>query len=198
MEANERDRALDRFIASHGGGDGSIRREDVPALKAGAVDVLELLSDMARHTRAEIEAHLHPALEAMRRMRDLRVTLRPLGWTVARARRQGRVFESGPRARPCDVDWVRSIKRQCGASTVPVFVKQLGAHVIDHGATAIAETFPPEECWPDGVCERMNAGPPEARIRLEDPKGGDPSEWPEDLRVREFPLSPSGREEENE
>jgi len=28
---------------------------------------------------------------------------------------------------------------------------------------------------------------------LRDRKGGDPSEWPEDLRVREFPSSEQGR-----
>ena len=30
---------------------------------------------------------------------------------------------------------------------------------------------------------------PNLRIRLRDPKGGDPQEWPEDLRVREMPES---------
>lgn len=27
------------------------------------------------------------------------------------------------------------------------------------------------------------------KLDLNDPKGGDPDEWPEDLRVREFPAS---------
>lgn len=95
--------------------------------------------------------------------------------------------ESGPRARTCDVDWIRSIVKQCKAAGTACFVKQLGAHVIDNGALAIADTFLAEQCWPDAVCERMNAGPPDAHIRLKDSKGGDPEEWPEDLRVRKYP-----------
>lgn len=67
--------------------------------------------------------------------------------------------ESGPGARPCDVEWVRSIVRQCKAAGVPVFVKQLGAKPSDG-----------------------NEG-----IKLRSRKGSDPSEWPEDLRVREWP-----------
>jgi protein gp37 len=73
--------------------------------------------------------------------------------------------ESGPGARPCDVGWVRSIVRQCKAVGVPVFVKQLGAHVIDRA----------------GLVHRGD------RMRLQSRKGSDPCEWPADLRVREFP-----------
>ena len=32
--------------------------------------------------------------------------------------------ESGPRARPCDVEWLRSLRDQCGAARVPFFLKQ--------------------------------------------------------------------------
>lgn len=32
--------------------------------------------------------------------------------------------ESGPRARPCDLAWIRSVVEQCRAASVPVFVKQ--------------------------------------------------------------------------
>jgi protein gp37 len=34
--------------------------------------------------------------------------------------------ESGPAARPCDPEWIRSLVKQCQAAQVPVFVKQLG------------------------------------------------------------------------
>jgi protein gp37 len=37
--------------------------------------------------------------------------------------------ESGPRARPCDLEWIRSIVRQCRAAVVPIFTKQLGSYV---------------------------------------------------------------------
>lgn len=66
--------------------------------------------------------------------------------------------ESGPQARPFDLTWARSIIAQCRTASVPVFVKQLGAYPLDG--------------------ERMS---------LNDRSGGDMAEWPEDLRIREFP-----------
>lgn len=89
--------------------------------------------------------------------------------------------ESGPRARPCDVAWIRSIVEQCHAARVPCFVKQLGACV------QIADS--PLREWPSA---RLISGPGGGMgrcIGLDDRKGGDPSEWPEDLRVREFPTA---------
>jgi protein gp37 len=65
--------------------------------------------------------------------------------------------ESGRGARPCSVGWVRSLVGQCRSAAVPVFVKQLGAH------------------WATD------------NTALGDAKGGDPQEWPEDLRVRQWP-----------
>lgn len=77
--------------------------------------------------------------------------------------------ESGPGARPCNVEWIRSIVEQCKAAGTACFVKQLGARVtgqINH----------PE-----------NDGYGVVAARLDDRKGGDPTEWPADLRVRELP-----------
>jgi protein gp37 len=70
--------------------------------------------------------------------------------------------ESGPKARPFDLDWARSLVVQCRAGGVAAFVKQAGSHPVEGGR----------------------------RLALRDPHGGDPSEWPEDLRVREFPAIP--------
>lgn len=95
-------------------------------------------------------------------------------WETQQVRRVDWVIvggESGPRARPCDVDWIRSIVAQCRTSGVPVFVKQLGAHPFEKRP---AEAGPHETVW-----TRL--------FRLRDRKGGDPAEWPEDLRVREWP-----------
>ena len=74
--------------------------------------------------------------------------------------------ESGPGARPCNVQWIRDVIRQCRDAGVPAFVKQLGAR--GHNL--------------DARRPRDQKG-----LRLKHPKGGDPAEWPEDLRVREFP-----------
>jgi len=87
--------------------------------------------------------------------------------------------ESGPGARPCDIDWVRSIVSQCKEAGVPVFVKQLGAKPEEVN-TGDAMPMPFE--FDDG-------GEEVARIyKPRDRKGGDMAEWPEDLRVREFPV----------
>ena len=85
--------------------------------------------------------------------------------------------ESGPNARPCNIEWIRSIVQQCKSARVPCFVKQLGADCID------VEAALGRGNWPDGTEIWGLSG----RIRLRDPKGGDPSEWPDDLRVQEFP-----------
>lgn len=64
--------------------------------------------------------------------------------------------ESGPGARPMDLDWVRSIIGQCQEHGIPLFVKQLGtAWAKENGAKHA--------------------------------KGGDPAEWPRDLRIRQWP-----------
>jgi len=76
--------------------------------------------------------------------------------------------ESGNKARPCHIEWVRDIVRQCKEAAVPVFVKQLGAN--------------PER-------ERQFAADDirDVSLDLHDRKGGNMAEWPEDLRVRELP-----------
>lgn len=85
--------------------------------------------------------------------------------------------ESGPGARPCRVAWVRSIVQQCQAAEVPVFVKQLGAK--PEGDPRPAERRNP--VTGARVLTVMQV------VEIRDRKGGDTSEWPADLRVREFP-----------
>ena len=83
--------------------------------------------------------------------------------------------ESGPGARPCNVEWLRSTVEQCSESGVPCFVKQLGAHYVD-AASGVGGA----QARPD-----PSVVPP---IRhLKDRAGADMSEWPEDIRVRELP-----------
>lgn len=60
--------------------------------------------------------------------------------------------ESGPKRRPCELDWIRSGVEQCRAAGVAAFVKQVSINGrVSH----------------------------------------DPAEWPEDLRVREWPTGPA-------
>ena len=67
--------------------------------------------------------------------------------------------ESGPNSRPFDIAWARSTIDQCQAAGVAVFVKQIGSRPYTH------------------------KGP----LNVSDKKGGDPLQWPCDLRVRELP-----------
>lgn len=83
--------------------------------------------------------------------------------------------ESGPGARPCQLDWIQFMVRQCqSAKDVAIFVKQLGSNPIQ---TA---------CYIEGVAATYQ------KLKLKDKKGGTIDEFPEDLRIRQFPtLAPS-------
>lgn len=72
--------------------------------------------------------------------------------------------ESGHRARPVDVSWIKEIVAICKMRHIPCFVKQLGSNpvVISNGGAS--------------------------SLKLSDAKGGEMLEWEDDLRVREFPL----------
>jgi protein gp37 len=78
--------------------------------------------------------------------------------------------ESGRKARAFDVAWARSLVAQCRAAGVAVFVKQLGANPVGD------------------LGERPEPADGKRRLRvLDDSHGGDVSEWPADLNVRQFP-----------
>lgn len=103
--------------------------------------------------------------------------------------------ESGHGARPFDVAWARDLVRQCRVSDVAPFVKQLGAYVRTRNDDALLCDFS-EEGWsldPSQVEEHLHGYREDyqgasVRVRLGDSAGGDMAEWPEDLRVREFPV----------
>ena len=79
-----------------------------------------------------------------------------IGWIVAGG-------ESGPKARPSDLAWYRSVRDQCKEARVPFFMKQLGRNPVEN------------PIWKGGPINNR--------------KGDDPAEWPEDLRIREYPAS---------
>jgi protein gp37 len=82
---------------------------------------------------------------------------------------------SGPAARPCNVEWIRSLVQQGQAAGVATFVKQLGQF----------PTAPQNKFWPEATfvhfCPEYNL------VKLTDKKGGDPSEWSPDLRIQQWP-----------
>lgn len=90
--------------------------------------------------------------------------------------------ESGPKARPMDLAWARSLVEQgrtAGVPGVPVFVKQLGRRPYDGIYPSWVGSDPQEFDTADDAIRWLD---------LRDSHGGDPEEWPEDLRVREFPT----------
>lgn len=88
---------------------------------------------------------------------------RQIGWVVVGG-------ESGPRtkARPFHLSWARQVVEHCRRQQVPVFVKQLGSCPVN-------DLVPPVY------------GQDKPQYRLKDGHGGDMREWPETLRVREYP-----------
>lgn len=96
------------------------------------------------------------------------VDLGGIGWVIIGG-------ESGHGARGCDVLWMREILRQAKALNIPTFVKQLGA-----------KPFIGTQPY-GGHGSGMTLGA--VGLHLKSAKGGDPSEWPSDLVIREFPST---------
>jgi protein gp37 len=105
--------------------------------------------------------------------------------------------ESGPGARPCNVEWIRSIVHQCREAGVACFTKQLGAGPMltpgtgDDTHARVQSERDQERAWPDGTTFGNRTGDPKyngLQVLLRDCKGGDPNEWSADLRVREYPA----------
>lgn len=99
-----------------------------------------------------------PMLEAV----DFRPWVRTgkIGWIIPGG-------ESGPRARPCHVDWIRDVVEAAREhEDCRVWVKQLGANPRWAGDDIAGNVAKPR-----------------------DPSGSDISEWPADLRVQEWPRA---------
>jgi protein gp37 len=104
------------------------------------------------------------------------VPCRPdINWVIAGG-------ESGPNARPCNIAWIRDIVNQCKEAGVSCFVKQLGANPVTTLPSMVVGGATNGQ-GPNGRIPEMTG-----QLKFADPKGGDMSEWPEDLRVREVPT----------
>ena len=88
-------------------------------------------------------------------------------------------------APPFDPDTARRTIKQCRQIGAAPFVKQLGSNIETSG------------CGPVWTAKLDDTGKGYFRAILKDRAGADPTEWPEDLRVQEFPSSqPQKRSEE--
>lgn len=104
--------------------------------------------------------------------------------------------ESGPKSRPVWVPAIRDMVANLRRADVACFVKQLGANVQDRNDAGFDGCEP--DGWPDmdpfdiehdlgGISTEYQGAP--VRVHLKSKKGNDMAEWPEDLRVREMPVS---------
>ena len=91
---------------------------------------------------------VEPQVEAI----DLSKSLSKIDWVI-----QG--GESGPKARPFDIQWACDLRDLCREHEVPYFLKQLGSNVTRNGKP----------------------------LTFDDNHAGDWAEWPKDLCVREVP-----------
>jgi protein gp37 len=76
--------------------------------------------------------------------------------------------ESGNGARPNHFVWMSAVVQHCAGAGTALFVKQMGAWLT-------TAAFPPQ--FTD----------PAFRVPFKHSKGGDPAEWPANMRVRQFP-----------
>ena len=104
------------------------------------------------------------------RYREIGMQLLPLpDWVITGG-------ESGPRPRSSNESWFRSILRECRSAGVAFFMKQ-------YGALPLRWEVSPEVAAVEGIAPVLAGLKPKLRQRA----GADPSEWPEDLRVQQFP-----------
>ncbi|NJM67658.1 MAG: DUF5131 family protein [Acaryochloris sp. RU_4_1] len=87
--------------------------------------------------------------------------------------------ESGPGARPFYLEWARSLIQQCRDAEVPVFLKQIGSNPMHYQNSLVDKPGTPPWMLVEYLGYQGRG--------MRDRKGGDIQEWPEDMRVREFP-----------
>jgi len=108
----------------------------------------------------QFDGHVQPSgfLRLKLRARDKRVD-----WIIV----GGESDQPGHKARPFNIEWARQTVKQCKGAGVAPFVKQLGSSP-----------------WFGTTRDRE---PHIIMVDCKDRAGADPSEWPVDLRVQEFP-----------
>ena len=105
--------------------------------------------------------------------------------------------ESGPSSRPFNVRWALDAVRQCRGTGCSIFIKQLGMRpYVDYYEAepvllgwALSKRY--KIVQPDGTAWK-GGGKPMAgariEIKLKNKKGVDPTEWFDEIRVRQFPA----------
>jgi protein gp37 len=86
--------------------------------------------------------------------------------------------ESGGEARPFQLEWARSLRKQCEAAEVAFFMKQMGSnpHMVTSNPAHMSGTALNEGATAELI-----------QINFKHRKGEDPAEWLADLQIQEFP-----------
>lgn len=112
---------------------------------------------------------IDPAEIHAKRLPSLYGNLKPVDWVICGA-------ESGAGARLFFFSWAHHVLRACAVAGVPFFMKQVGANP----ATTSIEGLPRGSAYKDVGKNTL--------VRMKERAGADPEEWPEFLRVRQFPA----------
>lgn len=104
--------------------------------------------------------------------------LAPLDWLIV----GGESTQGKHKARPFEVRWARDAIRQTRGTGCAVFIKQMGAACVMNRTDAV-QPVALGAGW-----KAIEAGSELGVVTFRDKAGGDPAEWPADLRVREFPV----------
>lgn len=112
------------------------------------------------HLRRTTAAVRFLSVEPM--LEEIKIDVEGIDWVICGG-------ESGADARPFNLAWARNLRDQCKEAAAPFFMKQLGRR--------------PEET----VTAPRDGHKWQRAVPLKDKKGGDPAEWPEDLRIQEVP-----------
>jgi|LSQX01.1.fsa_nt_gb protein gp37 len=123
---------------------------------ASRIDHLLKVGDETTVRFVSVEPQLEPV--------DLGRWLPSLNWVI----QGGESSHRGYKARPFDLTWASDLIDQCGAASVPLFLKQLGSSPCQNGKL----------------------------VSFKHKKGGDWEEWPEPLRVRQMPSIVGGLPEQ--
>ena len=119
--------------------------------------------DHLRRTPAAVRfLSVEPMLE------EIRINLEGIDWVICGG-------ESGPGARPFDLAWARSLRDQCKAAGVLFFMKQAGS--LPHDGERVLYGVGPYGPAKEGL--------EPVWLQFKDKKGGDPAEWPGDVRIQE-------------
>lgn len=116
--------------------------------------------------------------------RNLRNGVSRIDWVIVGG-------ESGPGAHQFNPTWAGKLLGQCRNAGVPFFMKQFGSNCYWRDSDAPHDPLKYSLATPLLRDRAAIALGKELenwhRVKFKDRKGGDPSEWPEEIRVREFP-----------